>query len=39
MKEIAQVSAILREAMEHIVTLSVPLIIDIHSGKNWAEAK
>lgn len=38
-EEIAQVSAILREAMEHIVTLSVPLIIDIHSGKNWAEAK
>ena len=38
-EELEQVSTILREAMEHVVTLSVPLIIDIHSGKNWAEAK
>ena len=37
--EIEQVSAILRDAMENVVELSVPLIIDIHSGKDWAEAK
>ncbi len=37
--EIEQVSAILKEAMENVVELSVPLIIDIHSGKDWAEAK
>lgn len=33
------VSKILRDAMEHVAELSVPLIVDIHSGKNWAEAK
>ena len=37
--EIEQVSAILKDAMENVVELSVPLIIDIHSGKDWAEAK
>jgi DNA polymerase-1 len=25
--------------MENIVKLSVPLLIDMHAGKNWAEAK
>ncbi|MBQ1914237.1 MAG: DNA polymerase I, partial [Selenomonadaceae bacterium] len=38
-EEIGQVSEILRKAMEHVVELSVPLVIDIHTGKNWAEAK
>lgn len=38
-EELATVKAILHEAMEDVVKLSVPLIIDIHSGKNWAEAK
>lgn len=33
------VSKILKESMEQVVKLSVPLLIDIHSGKNWAEAK
>lgn len=37
--EVEQVSAILREAMENVVQLSVPLSVDIHIGKNWAEAK
>ena len=37
--EMEQVCAILREAMENVAKLSVPLDIDIHSGKNWAEAK
>ncbi|MBQ7477609.1 MAG: DNA polymerase I [Selenomonadaceae bacterium] len=37
--EIEQVSGILRKTMEHVAELSVPLLIDIHTGKNWAEAK
>ncbi|HBQ30672.1 MAG TPA: DNA polymerase I, partial [Mitsuokella multacida] len=36
--ELDVVQAILRESMEHVVALSVPLIIDIHWGRNWAEA-
>ena len=38
-EEREQVQAILKESMEHVVELSVPLIIDIHWGRNWAEAK
>ena len=38
-EEVEAVSAILRETMEQVVKLSVPLSIDIHKGKNWAEAK
>ena len=37
--ELDVVQAILRESMEHVVALSVPLSIDIHWGRNWAEAK
>ncbi len=37
--EVDTVSAILKETMEQTVRLSVPLDIDIHKGKNWAEAK
>ena len=37
--EVDAVSAILKETMEQVVRLSVPLDIDIHKGKNWAEAK
>ncbi|MBR1647569.1 MAG: DNA polymerase I [Selenomonadaceae bacterium] len=37
--ELAAVEKILREAMEHVAEFSVPLIIDIHSGANWALAK
>ena len=33
------VSALLTDAMENAVKLSVPLTIDIHCGKDWAEAK
>lgn len=38
-EEIPKVSALLKDAMEHVAELSVPLVVDIHSGKNWAEAK
>ena len=37
--ERAQVEAILKDTMENVVKLSVPLLIDMHAGKNWAEAK
>ena len=34
-----EVEGLLKETMEHIVSLSVPLAVDIHSGTNWEEAK
>ena len=37
--EVGKVSEIVRDTMEHVVELSVPLVIDIHTGRNWAEAK
>ncbi len=37
--EIPQVTALLREAMSGAATLAVPLAVDVHTGKNWAEAK
>ena len=37
--ELADVEKILRAAMENVVKLSVPLVIDCHGGKNWAAAK
>ena len=30
---------LLREEMENVVSLSVPLTADAHWGKNWLEAK
>jgi DNA polymerase-1 len=33
------VEQLLKDTMEHIVDLSVPLVVDIHSGTNWEEAK
>ncbi len=38
-EEEAQVAELVRHAMENVVQLSVPLFIDIHTGKNWAAAK
>lgn len=37
--EIAIVKEILREEMEQAASLDVPLEIDMHTGKNWYEAK
>ncbi|HWR89100.1 MAG TPA: DNA polymerase, partial [Dissulfurispiraceae bacterium] len=36
--EMEEVREIVREGMENVVPLSVPLRVDIGSGKNWAEA-
>lgn len=33
------VSRVLKETMEHVVDLQVPLVVDVNSGDNWADAK
>jgi DNA polymerase-1 len=37
-RELKQVFALIREAMEGAADLAVPVVVDIGSGKNWAEA-
>ena len=37
--EIDKVCALLKEEMENAVSLAVPLTVDLHTGKNWYEAK
>ena len=37
--ELAEVEEILIDKMEHAAELLVPLIADMHTGKNWYEAK
>lgn len=37
--ELADVEKILRKSMENVVELLVPLVVDVHSGKNWSLAK
>ena len=37
--EAEQVQEILKNEMERVVSLSVPLTVDAHIGKNWMEAK
>jgi len=36
--ELKTVRQIVRDCMEHTIELSVPLIVDIHTGDNWYEA-
>ena len=36
--ELDKVCALVREAMESVATLRVPLVADVNSGKNWLEA-
>lgn len=38
-EERPEVERIIRDVMEQVVELRVPLVVDIHCGKNWAEAK
>lgn len=38
-QEQEQVAALLVDVMENVVELSVPLLVEVHQGKNWAEAK
>ncbi len=36
--EVESLSAMVREAMEGVVELKVPLLVDVTAGKDWAEA-
>jgi DNA polymerase-1 len=36
--EADRVAAMVREAMEGVVKLEVPVVVDVGRGKNWAEA-
>ena len=38
-KEKEEIVALLKETMESVVTLKVPLLADVNEGKNWAETK
>ena len=37
--EVQAASEILKREMENAVKLSVPLTVDVHTGKNWYDAK
>ena len=38
-EEAEEAAALLRESMEQVITLKVPLVAEVHSGRNWADAK
>ncbi|MCH5287442.1 MAG: DNA polymerase I [Christensenellaceae bacterium] len=38
-EEVETAARLLRESMENVISLSVPLQADVHQGANWAEAK
>ena len=38
-EELEEVKAILKEQMEHVCEMAVPLKVHTAVGKNWAEAK
>lgn len=38
-EEVERASAILKEKMENAVSLKVPMTVDVHTGKNWYDAK
>ncbi len=38
-EELADLQIQIKETMENVLPLSVPLVVDIHVGKNWMEAK
>jgi DNA polymerase I len=39
LEEITELSDKIKEIMENVITLKIPLIVDIHTGNNWMEAK
>jgi DNA polymerase-1 len=34
-----ELQPLIKSTMENAVELTVPLVVDIHAGKNWMEAK
>lgn len=38
-EEIEIVRTLLKNEMEHVIELSVPLLVEVHQGENWLEAK
>jgi len=36
--ELGEVTELVRDCMEHVLDLRVPLVVDVHVGENWAEA-
>lgn len=38
-QELEKVKQILKQEMENVVKLNVPLVVDVESGKNWYDAK
>ena len=38
-EEKEEIAALLKETMESVVKLKVPLLADVNAGKNWAETK
>ena len=37
-EEVPQLSALVTDVMEHVITLSVPLTVECSAGANWLEA-
>lgn len=37
--ELDQVKALVKQEMEHVYALNVPLVVDVHTGHNWLELK
>ena len=38
-EEKEEIAALLKDTMESVVSLKVPLLADVNEGKNWAETK
>ena len=38
-EEWAELEPLIQKTMESAVDLSLPLVVDVHQGKNWMEAK
>ena len=36
-EELEELTAIVKKTMEGVVSLNVPLIVDLHVGRNWGE--